>query len=80
MSSITTRRELDAAGAEAVLHSVVLAPGLLVNKVYVGYWFWGCPTPEQLWADLGDLFRRAKPDFDPTTAEARAGWAAAPAG
>ena len=70
----------DAHHAATVPHTVVLAPGLLVDKVYVGYWFWGRPTPEQLWADLGHLFRRTKPDFDPTTAEARAAWAAAPAG
>jgi len=31
----------------------------------------------QLWADLQDLFRRTKPDFDPTTPRARAAWRAA---
>jgi len=66
--------------AATVPHTVVLAPGLVVEKVYVGYWFWGRPTPEQLWADLGELFHRIKPDFDPTTAQARAAWAAAPVG
>ena len=50
---------------------------LVIDKVYVGYWFWGRPSSYQLWADLGDLFRRIKPDFDPTTAEARAAWKAA---
>jgi peroxiredoxin len=59
-----------------VPHTVILAPGLVVDRVYVGYWFWGRPTNEQLWADLGDLFRRIKPDFDPTTPEARAAWEA----
>jgi peroxiredoxin len=57
-----------------VPHTVILGPGLVVDKVYVGYWFWGRPTNEQLWADLGDLHRRIKSDFDPTTAEARAAW------
>jgi peroxiredoxin len=51
-----------------VPHTLVLAPGLLIDKVYVGYWFWGRPTPYQLWEDLQDLFRRIKPDFDPTAA------------
>jgi peroxiredoxin len=55
-----------------VPHTVVLAPGLVVDKVYVGYWFWGRPSPEQLWLHLQDLFARTKPDFDPTTPEARA--------
>ena len=54
----------------------MLAPGLVVDKTYVGYWFWGRPSPEQVWADLGDLMRRIKPDFDPTTPEARAAWEA----
>lgn len=60
--------------AATVPHTLVLAPGLVIDKVYVGYWFWGRPSPEQLWADLGDLHRRIKPDFDPTTPEARAAW------
>jgi peroxiredoxin len=60
-----------------VPHTLVLAPGLKIDKVYVGYWFWGRPSPYQLWADLQDLLRRIKSDFDPTTAEARAAWGAA---
>jgi peroxiredoxin len=62
-----------------VPHTLVLSPGLVIEKVYVGYWFWGRPSNAQLWADLGDLHRRIKPDFDPTTPEARAAWAAAQA-
>jgi peroxiredoxin len=57
-----------------VPHTLVLAPGLVIDQVYVGYWFWGRPSPEQLWSDLGDLHRRIKPDFDPTTPDARAAW------
>ena len=60
-----------------VPHTLVLAPGLVIDKVYVGYWYWGRPTPYQLWEDLGDLHRRIKADFDPTTAEAREAWEAA---
>jgi len=59
-----------------VPHTLLLAPGLVIDKVYIGYWFWGRPTPYQLWEDLGDLHKRIKPDFDPTTAEAREAWAA----
>ena len=32
-----------------VPHTLVLAPGLVIDKVYVGYWFWGRPSPYQLW-------------------------------
>ena len=59
-----------------VPHTLVLAPGLEIDKVYVGYWFWGRPTPYQLWEDRQDLLRRIKPDFDPLTEKARADWMA----
>src|ERR687886_1682713 len=62
-----------------VPHALVLAPGRIIDKVYVGYWFWGRPSIYQLWHDLQDLFRRIKSDFDPTTAEARAAWQASQA-
>jgi peroxiredoxin len=60
-----------------VPHTLVVAPGLMVDKVYVGYWFWGRPSPFQLWEDLQDLLRRTKDDFDPTTEQARSAWMAA---
>ena len=66
-----------------VPHTLILSPGLRIEKVYVGYWFWGRPSMETLWRDLGEVFARIKPDFDPTTPEARAAWEAsqaAPAG
>jgi peroxiredoxin len=56
--------------------TLVVAPGLVIDKVYVGYWFWGRPSIYQLWEDLQDLFRRTKADFDPLTSEARAAWEA----
>jgi peroxiredoxin len=55
-----------------VPHTILLSPGLKIEKIYVGYWFWGRPSPYRLWDDLGDLLARIKPDFDPLTAEARA--------
>ncbi len=60
----------------SVPHTLVLAPGLLIDKVYVGYWFWGRPSSYQLWQDLAELFARIKPDFDPTTPQARQAWQA----
>jgi peroxiredoxin len=57
-----------------VPHTLILSPGLRLEKVYVGYWFWGRPSPEQLWVDLQELLRRTKPDFDPTAPGAREGW------
>ncbi len=57
-----------------VPHTLILSPGLVIEKVYVGYWFWGRPSNEQLWADCGEILARTKADFDPTTPEARAAW------
>jgi peroxiredoxin len=57
-----------------VPHTLILSPGLKVEKVYVGYWFWGRPSPEQLWLDLQELHRRIKADFDPTVPEVRDSW------
>jgi hypothetical protein len=51
-------------------------PGLRIEKVYVGYWFWGRPSIYQLWADLQEIHMRIKADYDPTTPEARAAWEA----
>jgi peroxiredoxin len=60
-----------------VPHTLILSPGLVIEKIYVGYWFWGRPSPYQLWQDLTELLPRIKPDFDPTTDTARAAYAAA---
>jgi peroxiredoxin len=76
-TALDIREYTDPQHAANVPHTLVLAPGLVIDKVYVGYWFWGRPSAYQLWQDLQDLCRRIKPDFDPTTAEARAAWAAA---
>lgn len=57
-----------------VPYTVILAPGLIIEKIYCGYWYWGRPSPSDLWADLRELSKRIYPDFDPTTPEARAAW------
>jgi peroxiredoxin len=59
-----------------VPHTLILSPGLKIEKVYVGYWFWGRPSIFQLWGDLAEVLARTKEDFDPTTAEARASFEA----
>jgi peroxiredoxin len=59
-----------------VPHTLVLSPGLVIERVYVGYWYWGRPSAERLWADLGEVLRQRRHDFDPTTAEARSAWEA----
>jgi len=76
-STLDIREYTDPHHDATVPHTVILSPGLVVEKVYVGYWFWGRPSVYQLWADLQDLFRRTKPDFDPTLPEARSAWESA---
>jgi peroxiredoxin len=76
-TTLGIREYTDTHHAANVPHTLVLAPGLAIDKVYVGYWFWGRPTPYQLWEDMADLFRRVKPDFDPLTEDARSRWEAA---
>lgn len=73
-TTLGIREYTDTHHPATVPHTVVLAPGLLIDKVYVGYWYWGRPSPYDLWADLRDLHRRIKPDFDPLTSGARAAW------
>jgi peroxiredoxin len=68
------REYTDTANVATVPHTLVVAPGLVVDKVYVGYWFWGRPSPQDLWADLRDLSRRIRPDYDPLLPDVRAAW------
>ena len=56
-------------------HTIVLEPGLIVYKMYVGYWFFGRPTVEELRQDLRALLKKCRPDWDITPADQRAAWA-----
>jgi peroxiredoxin len=59
-----------------VPHTVVLEPGLVVHKVYVGYWFFGRPSVEELRMDLRAVLIKCRPDWDITRPEMRAAWEA----
>jgi peroxiredoxin len=59
-----------------VPHTVVLEPGLVVHEVYVGYWFFGRPTLEELRMDLRAVLIKCRPDWDITRPEMRAAWEA----
>jgi peroxiredoxin len=56
-------------------HTIVLEPGLVVYKIYNGYWFFGRPTIEELRLDLRAVLQKCRPDWDLTSPEARAAWA-----
>jgi peroxiredoxin len=54
---------------------LVLEPGLVIYKIYNGYWFFGRPTVEELRQDLRAVTRKCRPDWDITTPEVKAAWA-----
>jgi len=56
-------------------HTIVLEPGLVIYKIYNGYWFFGRPTLEELRQDLRAVTRKCRPDWDITNAELRDAWA-----
>jgi peroxiredoxin len=55
-------------------HTIVLEPGLVVHKIYNGYWFFGRPTLEELRQDLRAVTKKCRPDWDITDAEHKAAW------
>jgi peroxiredoxin len=57
-------------------HTLVLKPGLVVHKVYNGYWFWGRPSFVDLWHDLREMSAEIRPDWDLSAPGLRAAWEA----
>src|SRR3954447_10159257 len=43
-------------------HTIVLKPGLIVHRIYNGYWFWGRPSFVDLWSDLREVSAEVRPD------------------
>lgn len=55
-------------------HTLVLEPGLIVYKIYNGYWFWGRPSTAELWQDLREVSRNCRPDWDLSAPGLRENW------
>jgi peroxiredoxin len=55
-------------------HTIVLEPGLVIDKIYNGYWFFGRPTQEDLRQDLRVVIDKCRPDWDITRPELVAAW------
>ena len=55
-------------------HIIVLEPGLVIFKIYNGYWFFGRPTIEELRQDLRAVLKKCRPDWDITDPELKAAW------
>jgi peroxiredoxin len=58
-----------------VPHTVVVEPGLVVHKVYMGYWFFGRPTLDELRHDLRAVTQTIRPDWDLADPALRDAWA-----
>jgi hypothetical protein len=57
-------------------HTLVLKPGLLINPIYNGYWFWGRPSVVDLCHDLRAVTSEIRPDWDPSSPGLRKAWKA----
>jgi hypothetical protein len=55
-------------------HTIVLEPGLVVFKIYVGYWYFGRPTLEELRQDLRMVLRKCRPDWDICDPDLKIAW------
>jgi peroxiredoxin len=66
----------DPAHNPMIPHTIVLEPGLVIHKIYNGYWFFGRPTTEDLRQDLRAVAKKCRADWDITAPELKAAWQA----
>ncbi|HTW22719.1 MAG TPA: redoxin domain-containing protein [Candidatus Baltobacteraceae bacterium] len=55
-------------------HTIVLEPGLVIFKIYDGYWFFGRPSVEELRQDLRAVLQKCRLDWDISKPELREAW------
>jgi hypothetical protein len=55
-------------------HTLVLKPGLVIHRIYNGYWFRGRPSVADLWHDLRAVTSEIRPDWDLSTPGLREAW------
>jgi peroxiredoxin len=55
-------------------HTLVLNPGLVIYRIYNGYWFWGRPSVVDLWQDLRAVSSEIRPDWDLSKPGLREAW------
>lgn len=55
-------------------HTLVLKPGLVIHRIYNGYWFWGRPSVVDLWHDLREVSSQIRPDWDLSAPGLRERW------
>jgi peroxiredoxin len=59
---------------QMVPHTIVCEPGLIIYKIYNGYWFFGRPTVEELRQDLRAILIKYHWDWDLSVPEVKAAW------
>ena len=64
----------DPAHNPMIPHTLVFEPGLIIYKIYIGYWFFGRPTVEDLRQDLRAVLKKCRPDWDITSSELKTAW------
>jgi peroxiredoxin len=64
----------DAPHNPMIPHTIVLEPGLVIFKIYMGYWFFGRPTNEELRQDLRAVLKKCRLDWDISGPELKAAW------
>jgi peroxiredoxin len=52
-------------------YTLILSPGLRIEKIYNGYWYWGRPSTSELHQDLREVTRSIRPDWQIDTQEMR---------
>ncbi|MEU8816872.1 redoxin domain-containing protein [Actinoplanes sp. NPDC048796] len=57
-------------------HTLVLKPGLIIHRIYNGYWYWGRPSVEDLRHDLREVTEQIRPDWDLAAPGLREDWEA----
>jgi peroxiredoxin len=55
-------------------YTFVIEPGLIIYKIYNGYWFWGRPSVEELRQDLRAITQKIRPDWDLAAPGLRENW------
>jgi peroxiredoxin len=57
-----------------VPHTILLEPGLVIYRIYNGYWYWGRPSNEDLRRDLREITQKIRPDWDLAAPGLREAW------
>ena len=55
-------------------HTLMRKPGLVIHRIYNGYWFWGRPSVVDLWHDLRAVTSEIRPDWDLSIPGLRGAW------